>query len=191
MSASGSGVAAKIAALSTTISPYPASFNNDGWLYGSSFFSLLWLAMLNSVVLGWMVRDIWRCRFIDHPKSLSFLLRVIFAIVPCVGLVRIVPQLLYMSLYGEVTGATMATLLKVIRVGDTLALPLGGSWMLLFAIIYYHLFIQLSSKDARRVEVFQPASVWPRLSRAFVITVVVGFIACLMTYAKGQMGHHG
>jgi hypothetical protein len=94
-----------------------------------------------------------------------------------------------MALYGEVTGETMAWLLTVARVGDNLALPLGGSWMLLYTIIYYHLFIQLGSKEARRIEVFDPMSVWPRLGRAALITVVVGFLACLMTYAKGQMGH--
>jgi hypothetical protein len=186
----GSTVSAKISAISTTMSPFPTSFNNDGWLYGLSFFSLLWLAMLNSVIFGWMVRDIYRCRFRDHPTSLAFLLRLIFAIIPMVGLVRLVPQLLYMALYGEVTGETMATLLHIVRVGDNLALPLGGSWMLLLAMIYYHLFLQLSSPDARRTHVFAPASVWPRLGRAALITILVGFIACLMAVAKGQMGAH-
>ena len=191
MTHTASTVSAKISAISTTLSPYPASFNNDGWLYGMSFFSLLLLAMLNGIIFGWMVRDIWKYRFIDHPKNIAFILRLIFAIIPAVGLLRLIPQLLYMTLYGEVTGETMAWLLTMTRVADNLALPLGGSWMLLYAIIYYHLFIQLGSKDARRIEVFDPVSVWPRLGRAAIITVVVGFLACLMTYAKGQMGHHG
>lgn len=191
MSAADHAIGAKIAAIGSTLSPYPPSFNNDGWLYGSSFFSLLWLAMLNGVVFGWMLRDMWRYRFVDHPKSLSFLVRLIFAIIPTVGLVRIIPQLLFMTLYGEVTGATMAHILAATRIADSLALPLGGSWMLLYTIVYYHLFVQLSTSDARRVEVFDPLSVWPRLGRAVLITITVGFIACLMTYAKGQMGAHG
>jgi hypothetical protein len=191
MTHADTAIGAKISALGTAMSPYPPSFNNDGFLYGMSFFSLLWLAMLNAVMVGWMIRDIWRCRFIDHPKNLAFIVRLIFAIIPTVGLVRIIPQLLFMTLYGEVTGATMSHILAATRIADSVALPLGGTWMLLFAIIYYHLFLQLSSREARRIEVFEPMTVWPRLGRAAMITVIVGFIACLMAYAKGQMGAHG
>lgn len=190
MSAADHAIAAKIAAIGSAMSPYPPSFDNSAWLYFVSLVSLMCITMFNSVVGGWMVRDLWRDRFIDHPKSLAFLFRLMLAVISSIGFLRCLPEVAYMTCYGEVTGAMMSKILAVKRIADTLALPNVVLWQTILALIYPYVMIALKTQEARATVILDPVTVWPRLARPFVIFTTILVIASLMAVAKGEMGHH-
>jgi hypothetical protein len=184
-------LAARVSAISAAHSPYPASFNNNGWLYFSSLTSLMCISMLCAVVFGWMARDIWRDRFEDHPLSLAFLFRFMVAVISSIGFIRCAPEVAFITCYGEVTGDMMSRILTMRRFADTLALPNVVLWQAILALIYPFVMIALKSQQARAVVVLDPLSVWPRLVRAFVIVVTIVVISAAMALGKGAMGHAG
>jgi hypothetical protein len=184
-----SQISAHVASFSTTLSPYPASFNNDPWRYGLALASLLAISMFGASVAGWMARDIWRDRFREHPTSAVFLFRLMVMTVGFTALIRCLPEVVYMTLYGEVTGDTMASILTVKRTMDVMALPSVIGWTSLLVIVYPHVVISLKSSRMIGILPLDPLSQWHRFVRPFFILVCILFIAFLMSYAKGALGH--
>lgn len=185
-----STIGARIAAIGSTMSPYPPSFDGSAWLYFVSLVSLMCIAMFSAVVAGWMARDLWRDRFEDHPKTLAFLFRFMVLTIAGVGFIRCLPEVAFMTCYGEVTGATMGRILAVKRVFDALALPNVILWMFILVLIYPFVMIALKSQTARATIVVDPLSVWHRLGRPTLIFITILVIASLMAAAKGSLGHH-
>lgn len=182
---------AKIAAISTTLSPYPASFNGNPWLYGMSLASLMAITMFGAIVSGWMLRDIWRDRFNDHPTAPAFLFRLMVAIISFTAFIRCLPEVAYMTCYGEVTGDTMGRILTVKRMADVLALPSVVGWMTILVLIYPFVMLALKAQRTHGISKVDPLGVWPRLVRPFAILFTILVIASLMAVAKGAMGHGG
>lgn len=183
-------LAAKVAAIGSSMSPYPPSFNGDPVLYGTSLASLMTITMFACVTWSWMARDLWRDRYRDHPLSLAFLFRAMIATVSFVSIIRCLPEVAYMTCYGEVTGYRMSQILVVKRMADTLALPTVAGWMGMLVLIYPFVIVALHARDVRQVVVTDPLSVWPRLMRAAVMALVILCIAALIALSKGAMGHH-
>ena len=186
-----STLGARMSALGSTYSPYPASFNNSPWLYGMSLTSLMSITMFSAVVWAWMVRDLWRDRYTDHPTSLIFLYRLIFAVIAGTAFVRCLPEVAFMTCYGEVTGDNMGRILSIKRTADFVAMPMVISWMAMFVLIYPFVMLALRDKSLRVTLRVDPFSVWPRLARPLVIFCVILAIAVVMALAKGSLGHHG
>lgn len=186
---SSTQISAKVVAISTTLSPYPASFNGNPWLYGMSLASLMAITMFGVTVAGWMARDIWRDRFHDYPTSPAFLFRAMVMIISFTAFIRCVPEVAYMTLYGEVTGDTMSTILSVKRAMDVLALPSVVSWMTILVLIYPFVIIALKAQRVSGMNAIDPLSVWPRLMRPLAVLFSILVIASLMAVAKGALGH--
>ncbi len=180
---------AKMSALSSTYSPFPASFNNSPWLYGMSLTSLMSITMFSAVVGIWMVRDLWRDRYHDHPTSLIFIYRLIFAVISGTAFLRCLPDVVYMTCYGEVTGAWMGRILSAKRLADFIAMPMVIWWMAMFVLIYPFVMLALRDKSLRLTLRVDPFSVWPRLARPAAVFCVILAIAVLMALAKGSLGH--
>jgi hypothetical protein len=180
---------AKIAAISTTFSPYPASFNGNPWLYGMSLASLMAITMFSAIVCGWMMRDIWRDRFNDHPTTPVFLFRLMVAIISFTAFLRCLPEVAYMTCYGEVTGDTMGQILTVKRMADVIALPLVVGWMTILVLVYPFVTLALKAHRQLGIGFVDPLGVWPRLVRPVAILFTILVIASLMAAAKGSMGH--
>lgn len=124
-----------------------------------------------------MVRDLWRDRFIDHPKSLAFLFRPMLAVISGIGFLRCLPEVVYMTCYGEVTGASMGKILAMKRIADTLALPNVVLWQTILALIYPYVMIALKTQEARAIVILDPATVWSRLAPPFLLFVTILVIA--------------
>jgi hypothetical protein len=182
-------ISAQIVAYSTTLSPYPASFNNDPWRYGMAFASLLAISMFGASVAGWMARDIWKDRFREHPTSAVFMFRLMIMVVGFTAFIRCLPEVAYMSLYGEVTGDVMAMILTVKRSMDVLALPSVIGWTALLVIIYPHVIISLRSNRLMGLPQLDILSSWHRFVRPVFILGSILFIAFLMAWSKGTLGH--
>lgn len=181
-------IAARVTAFSTTQSPYPASFDNSPWLYGTALAALISISFFSLIIGTWMVGDIWKDRTIDHPYSLPFGFRAIIALVCVTAFMRCVPEVMYMTFYGEVTGAVMAQILTLKRVADIVALPVGIMWMAWLVVIYPHIMLELRSYRARTTPSLNFVGNWWRLARPFTIMVAVIFISALIAAAKGSMG---
>lgn len=189
MSDAAPTIAARLSSYATTLSPYPPSFDNSAFLYGSALFSLMSIAMFGAVVAGWMARDIWRDRYHDHPFSLACLFRAMVGIAALTGFIRCLPEVAFMTCYGEVTGYWMGRILTVKRIADSLSLFTVLFWMTTLVLIYPFVIISLHSMAARHIVVVDPVSVWPRLMRPLTIVATILLIAFLMAVAKGSLGH--
>lgn len=182
-------IAARVTAFSTTQSPLPASFGNDSVLYGFALASLISISLLAIVIFCWMVRDIWRDKAMDHPTSLPFGFRGIIALICLAAILRCVPEVLTMTLYGEVTGAHMALIMKVKRYADTSTWFVVISWMAWLSYLYPHIMLELRSFRARTTVSLNFIGRWYTLVRPAAILVAVTLISALIASAKGQMGH--
>jgi len=175
-----------LTSIATTISPYPASFGDSPYLYGAALASVLSISVFSLIVFGWMLRDSWRFRFIDHPKSLAAGFRFMVGLVALAGLVRSAPEVVYMTCFGDpsVSPEFLGRVLIVKRVFDSLALPIVALWMAVLVSIYPFLMLVLRTRASYTIEM-DFASVWPRLGRAVLIFLIVVVIAALMAVAKG------
>lgn len=182
-------IAARVTSYATTQSPIPASFDGDTLRYGTALHSLMCLGIFSLMLACWMARDIWRDRFNDHPFTLTFTFRFIFMLIGTIGFVRAMPEVVYMTCYGEVTGHTMATILSVKRYADTLALPIFMTWITCFIVAYPQNILNLRSYKAVTTPSLDFIGVWPRLIRAGLIFVTVATISAMIAAAKGSMGH--
>jgi hypothetical protein len=182
-------ISARVSAGASALSPFPPSFDNSPVLYGMALASLMSIGIFALVTSLWMLRDIWRDRSIDHPLSLSFLFRLMIAAVYFTGFLRCLPEVVYNTCFGEVTGARMAMILYVKKMADIVSLPTAAFGMLILNLIYPHVMIELRSQRARGVVIVDPLSLWPRLARPALIFSLVILIASLMAFAKGEMGH--
>lgn len=182
-------VAEKVISVGTANSPFPASFNDNPWLYGASLAALICVDVFFFIVAWWMSRDLWRDRWVDHPTTLVFLWRLMLVAICGGAFIRILPEVLVMTLYGEVTGHTMGIILSVKRSADIIALPIVLFWMAILVLIYPNMMIVLKDKMIRSITVIDPLTVWPRLMRALVIMLTVIFISTGISIAKWSMGH--
>lgn len=178
--------AATINDIARVLSPYPPSFGDSPWLYGGALAAVLSIAVFALIVLGWMIRDAWAFRFVDHPKSLAFLFRAMMGSVALAAFLRSAPEVVYMTCFGDpnISTSFISHVLLVKRSFDTLALPVVSLWMAILVSIYPFLMIVLRSRAAYTMQI-DLAGVWPRLGRAVLIFVVVVVIAALMAVAKG------
>lgn len=182
-------VASRVTSYSTTQSPYPASFDNSGVLYGLALHALLCISVCALIFWCWMARDIWRDRFNSHPTSLLFSFRAIFLLICTAAFMRAMPEVIYMTRYGEVSGDVMAKILAVKRIADIFTLPVVMTWMAWFIVVYPFNVIELKSFRAETTKSFNFLGVWPRLIRPALIFIVVAAISAMIAIAKGSMGH--
>jgi len=178
--------AATVNDIARVLSPYPPSFGDDPWLYGGALAAVLSISVFASIVFGWMIRDTWRFRFIDHPASLAALFRFMIGGVALSTFVRSAPEVVYMTCFGDpnISPVFIARVLLIKRSLDTLALPVVALWMAILVSIYPFVMLVLRSRITHTLEV-DLMSVWPRLGRAVLIFLVVVVIAVLMAVAKG------
>jgi hypothetical protein len=175
-----------VTAVATSLSPYPPSFGNNPWAYGAAFASILSIAVFGVIVVGWMLRDIWRDRKLDHPYSLVFQFRFMVLCASAAALIRSFPEIVYMSLYGDpaVDDRQIALVLTVKRAMDAIALPIVSTWMGVLVSIYPFVIIALRNKVTHTVQV-DPVSSWPRVARPAGIFALVVVISSLLAVAKG------
>jgi hypothetical protein len=178
--------ATTVTAIASSMSPFPPSFGNNPWAFGSAFMAVLSISVFAAVVLGWMVRDIWHFRFIDHPRSLAFLFRVMAALCATAAFIRCSPEVVYMSCFGDpnVSNEFVGRVLMVKRLFDTITLPVVAGWMLILVAIYPFVIPALRNRREHTIEI-DFVSVWPRIARPALIFVLVVLIASLMAVAKG------
>lgn len=184
-----SGIAAKVAALSTTISPYPPSFDGNPWLYGSALASLITIGIINAINLRWMVVDLYADRYRSHPLSVLFLFRTMIGLLSLVGVVRCFPEVVYLTCYGEVTGYWMGVILTVKRVADTISLPGVILWTGILNVTYSRMVLALTTVEQRAVQI-DPWQQWHRLGKPLAILGMILLCASLIAVAKGAWGHH-
>ena len=181
----GKDVAVKITQQGLEMSPFPPSFGNNPALYASSLAALLAIGTFGLIIARWMIRDLWRDRFTDHPTSLIFCFRAMMMFAGGAAFLRTMPEVAYMTCYGDKTidPWTIALILSIKRAADTLSLPVVVSWMALLVLIYPFVSVALRSQPAREVRI-DPIAFWPRLVRPVVIFLIVVSIAVLMAVAK-------
>ncbi|WP_260927331.1 hypothetical protein [Novosphingobium sp. 9] len=182
------GLDARITALATAHSPYPPSFDNSGWLYGFALGSLLCIAMFGASTSCWMSRDSWRYRHIDGWGSPAFQFRLMIGIAAATAFVRSLPEVVYMTQFGEVTGATIAQILAVKRWADIIAMPMAVAWMAILVVSYDRIIVGLRTVRAQAIAVDSRGPL-RRLARPIAIFIVVVLIAAMVAVGKGAMGH--
>jgi hypothetical protein len=183
-------VAAKVVAISTALSPYPASFDNSPVRYAFALGSLMSIMMFGGIVACWMGRDIWRDRKERPPTPALLLFRLMMGTCGFAAFLRCLPEVLYMSAYGEVTGDRMAIILTAKRLADIASLPVVVGWMAILVCIYPAIVIVLRAH--RPLAAPRPISRfdrWHHLGMPAVIFVTIVLIASLMAYAKWTLAH--
>lgn len=172
-------------------SVYPTSFGGNPWLYGSALASLLAIGVFGAVVVGWMLRDLWRDRFLDHPTSLLSCFRAMKLLAGSAAFIRCLPEVAYLTCYGDknISDRTIALILMVKRIADSVALSVVAAWMGMLVMLYPFVVIALRYQSNRNVRI-DPLANWPRLVRPALILATVVLISALMAVAKGVYGLH-
>jgi hypothetical protein len=179
-------VAETVVRAGTAMSPYPSSFGDNPYLYALALAAILAIAVFGLIIAGWMVREIWRFRFVDHPRSLAFLYRIMILLAASAAFVRSAPEVVYMTIYGDpgTDPKTVAAVLTIKRAMDTIALPSVAGWMAVFVATYPFVIIALRDRTTKTIEV-DLVALWPRAARPLLIFLCVMLIASLMAIAKG------
>lgn len=178
-------VAARAARELVDMTHLPPSFDGNPWLYASALTSVMCIACLGIAVAVWMARDVWRDRYISHPKSLLFLFRMMMGLAGFAAFTRSMPEVLYLQVYGDpdVSATVQGAITTAKRVADSLALWLVLGWMLILVAIYPAVCVALKTPPARFVEV-DALSTWPRLGRPILIFVIIAGLSIAFAYAK-------
>ncbi len=96
-----------------------------------------------------------------------------------------------MTCYGEVTGDTMADIIKARQIANVIALPSAVGWATILVLIYPFVMLALKANrqyGTNRVDVL---NIWHRLVRPATILITILVIASLMAIGKGALGHGG
>lgn len=181
-------VAATVSAMSTTLSPYPPSFDGNPWIYGSALASLITIGIINAINLRWMIADLYADRYRSHPLSVLFLFRLMIGLLSFVGVARCAPEVVYLTCYGEVTGARMGIILNIKRVADTVSLPGVILWTGILNVTYSRMVLALTTTEQRAVQI-DPLQQWHKLGKPIAILGTILFCATMIAVAKGAWGH--
>lgn len=171
--------------------PFPASFNGgEGFiLYAWALGSITALGVIMAMICGWMARDIWRDRFLSHPKLPVTSFRLIILLCSFTSFARAFPEALYLFLWNEVRDDQWIIILTIKRIADGLAILPGALWAILLALSYPSIVNALRASSAGvTMDLLSP---WPRLARPALALIMAFVIAFLVAISKLYLGVAG
>lgn len=154
-------------------SMFPASFNNDGRLFGLNLFLMTAFMCLGLTMTGRMARAIWVNRGIDRPRHPVTIWRLAWVCAGAAAFVRCGSEAMNLWAWSPTDIATTARVLMAKRWIDPVALLFAGAWMVLVIL----------SNDAMERQLCKrpyPIDMWaslPSLRRPLAIVLLSLFAA--------------
>lgn len=122
-------------------SPFPASFDGSGALFGMALASLIIMASLATMLAIILTRHLVADRRMGYDAVAA--VRSLVLAVCSVAIMRCVPEVTYMVAYAEAQPATLAIILTVKRTLDVLSLIPVLVWMGTFWVWYPDIVLRL------------------------------------------------
>ena len=165
---------------------FPSSFGNNAMLYANALGSVTTIMCLTGLVAIWMARELWRDRTHIHPLTALFTFRVIILLAGMAGFARSAPEVAYMLAWNEGAPETLAGILFVKRMADTMAFFPGVGWTSLLVISYPSISRSLKfTAGADGLDLFAP---WPKLVRPILALVLIFTLSVLVAMGKLYWG---
>ena len=170
---------------------FPSSFGGGDnlLLYFWALGSITALCVMNTMVFGYMARDIWRDRYTCHPRDSVSAFRWIFLISSLTGIMRTLPEAAYLYSWNEVREDQWRLILMVKRLADGLSIIPGTIAPALLIVSYPAICHAL-----RINALYAPGdipSLWHRLVRPLMAIAVAFVIAFLVAISKMYLGVNG
>lgn len=172
----------------TTAEAFPPSFGESPLLYTWALGSITALAVLMASIAGWMVRDLWRDRFIVHPRTGLTAFRFIILFASATSFLRALPEAIYMYAWNEVSVPSMDLILTFKRLADGVAIAPGAIWTCALVMAYPSIAHQLKAHSYSHADL---AGSWPRLVRPAMGLALIFTIAFLVAISKLYLGVGG
>lgn len=169
----------------TVAEAFPPSFGESPLLYTWALGSITALAALMASIAGWMVRDLWRDRFVVHPRTGLSVFRFIILFASITSFLRALPEAIYMYAWNEVSAPSMDLILTFKRLADGLAIAPGAIWTCALVLAYPSIAHQLKSHSYSQTDL---SGSWPRLARPAAGLALIFAIAFLVAISKLYLG---
>lgn len=163
-----------------SLSPYPTSFAGSGTLFFWALLSVTGLAVMNAMICGWMVRELWRDRRYTRLSNKANTLRIIIGLVTFTATLRALPEAVMLSCWGEVSESTMMIVITMKRFMDGLAIFPGLIWGTIFALAYPALGHRLRG-DIIETDLLPR---WPAIARPLLAFMLIVAIAAIVSVGK-------
>lgn len=115
------------AVLGYATSPFPVSFDGNGFLYAAALFTLIVITSLATMVGITHVQRLWSDR--GTGKTLVWAFRTFVTAVCAAAIVRCAPEVVYMVAYADASASTLQTILVIKRALDVFAIVPVLLWM--------------------------------------------------------------
>jgi len=170
-------------------SAFPPSFGGSLLLYTWALGSITALAVVMSMIAGWMARDIWRDRYAVYLTTPVQCYRITILLASFTGFVRSMPEAVYLYSWNEVRPDQWALILTIKRLADGMSIFPGMAWTILFALTYPGICHACKTNSIYvQTDLLSP---WPKLARPALALTIAFVIAFLVAISKLYLGVHG
>ncbi len=127
-----------IRAVEAANSPLPPSFDGSALAFSLSLSSLMMLSCMGLMIFVWMCRELRVCirDGDDYPWGTLFSHQVIYMLCGLQAFIRCAPEVAAMTAYRETSLGVYGSILAVKMWANTIAGPIGFTWMSLVWVYY-------------------------------------------------------
>ncbi|WP_198526976.1 hypothetical protein [Sphingomonas sp. Ant20] len=130
-----------------TVSPYPASFMENGYLFGAALFTMVLISMFSAMLLPLFAKQLWKDRRDGFTPANAFC--ATFTAI-CIGMIVLCsPEAFWMINYADMSVANRTITMNIIRCLDFLVLVPVGIWMTILICYRNEILLRLKAPTVR------------------------------------------